>query len=163
MQWRQVERNVKVLLAYSEVLTENIEEMQHLKTEVFRQDSSAQTVTEGVLALMQETLTLCKEDIMCKLMKKNPTMFRLYEHILFARLVVVQQISILKELCEEGAITEDDLEHFLRKMTGRTMKTVCRFVPSLEQLTQAGEDVSGYSKALDFVVWVVDKFTLEPH
>jgi len=163
MQWRQVERNVKVLLAYSEVLTQNIEEMTHLKEEIFRQDESAQKVTEGLLAMMQEMLTLCKEDLLCKIMTKNPTMFRIYEHILFARLIVVQQISILKELCEEGGITEDDLQHFLTHMTGPTMKTVCRFIPSLQQLTDAGEDVSGYSSPLDTLVWFVDRLTLEPH
>jgi hypothetical protein len=147
------------------VLSTNIEELNHLKMDIFAEAPRCAVITNSLLDTMNELLVSAKEDVMYSIMQENPVMFKLYEHILFARLLVVQQIHVLKGLEEEGGISEDDLDHFLKNMTDPSLRVISSYIPSVGQLSRGGHSADlgrNYSGALDTFVALINRVTFAP-
>lgn len=163
-EWMLMRRNVKTLLAYLLVLKQNVEELEHLKHAYFGKNSSESDVVTKMIAECEDVIKIVKEDLLVSQVRRQPAMFKLFEHVLFARLQVVQQAYVLHELTEEGNLEQTDVENFLKNITDPAMKALERWVPSREQLTAIGgkESTDRYIPWLDTVITVFNSLTLEP-
>merc|ERR1712151_1327963 len=117
IQWWRLKRNAQVALAHYLTVESHTEEMTDISEEALRGQTGAHdTVRRALTSPMKDVMVQSRACLSEGIMKQDPAMFRIFEHILFARLVVAQQAEILKELAEEGCIDESELEHFSRNL-----------------------------------------------
>merc|ERR1712187_131888 len=112
------------------------------------------TVRRALTCPMKDVMVQSRACLSEGIMKQDPAMFRIFEHILFARLVVAQQAEILKELAEEGCIDESELEHFSRNLVEPAQVALKKYTPSDHLLEQAGALHAGkHSMIMDAVIY----------
>eukprot|EP00930_Biecheleria_cincta_P066225 TRINITY_DN5227_c0_g3_i1.p1 TRINITY_DN5227_c0_g3~~TRINITY_DN5227_c0_g3_i1.p1 ORF type:complete len:1113 (+),score=219.34 TRINITY_DN5227_c0_g3_i1:32-3370(+) len=160
LQWRLVERNTKALLAYSACSAQSISDLHEYK----RGTRMSKEVAGVVDFALSEMSKLAKQAVHVELrdqLEQHPTMTTIYEHILLARLKIVQQVDVLKEMAEDGTISEHDLEHLMEDMMDRTLKGLQYFVPTRAQL-EAGGSTTQYNHTFDRIIGPLTKLSLEP-
>jgi hypothetical protein len=135
VEWRLLRRNVQVVLAYSLTIESHAEEMTHISEEALRgQTGAAGTVEDILVSPMKDVMAQSRDCLSQSIMKQDPAIFRLYEHILFALLVVAQQAEILKELAAEGCMNEGDMENLMENVIEPSRIALERYTPSKHML-----------------------------
>jgi len=117
IEWVLLRRNVELLLAFLftlERVSEVVEEIEPM-----------QRCAKAVEKLC--TKVRCKE--LYTLCDMHPSMFFLYEHLLYAHLMLSYQSRIVHEMVEEGAISEDDAHHIEEHILIPTAKAFKAYVP----------------------------------
>jgi hypothetical protein len=161
--WWLLQRNVTILHAYAITLEEQIEELKCKQKSFVQGKQEIQELMEDLIDRMLDLLKTCRETTMRSLQEENPVMFKLYEHLLAARLLAVQQTEVLKELADNGAVGESEVADLIKDLTEPTMRSLLQYTPTHDALHKAGlTDCSMYSSFLDIVIRIACYFTLEP-
>merc|ERR1712187_665881 len=131
VEWWLLQRNVQIVLAYSLTIESQADEITHIGEEILRGQIGAHgTVKDMFVSPMKDVMSQSRACLSQSIMKQDPTMVRLYEHILFALLVVAQQAEILKELAEEGCINQGDLGSLVKNIIEPTRIALNKYTPS---------------------------------
>jgi len=164
LEWWQMERNVKVLSAYVTTLVCIREDLTQLMDGVSSSDNKSKEFLTNLINVLNGLCTRCVDEGMRSLKLESPVMFKLYEHILFGRLMVAQQLVVLREMMAQGAITEDEMEELEAELLEPSLVGLRSYVPSREHLQMAGAELvdKKYSRFLDIVVQCINFLTLEP-
>merc|ERR1712187_75390 len=105
--------------------------MGHIGEEALRGQTGADgTVKNMFVSPMKDVMAQSRSCLFQGIMKQDPAMLRLYEHILFALLVVAQKAEILKELAEEGCINEGELGSLMKNIIEPTRIALNKYAPS---------------------------------
>lgn len=130
-EWWMLRRDIEMILAFI-VVAERILEEPMLKP----------FYNEVHLPLMK-VCEFAKVSSLYFLMKQDPAMFVLFEHILCAKLVIGSQRRLLEDLKMEGTLNEHDAEHLNGHILGPVQEALEEYIPTREQLQLA---VCGPSK-----------------
>lgn len=122
-EWFLLSRNIDMLLAA--IFTTD-----HIIKEVI--------VSPQAKKMCEKKLRRTKEKLKCGLLftvcDMHPSMFFIYEHVLFAKLIIRFQRQMIHEMAEEGSITHEDAHHVENHVLRPTEQALRAYTPAREVL-----------------------------
>lgn len=123
--WLVLRRDVEMLLAFIFTQAHISEELADLH--IFR----AKLLVEAEMRVEEA------KRLFISIGERSPTLMVVFEHLLFAKLLMRVQSQILKKMEEEGSLTGRDTHHLHQQVLRKYEKAVNHFTPTLELLQKA--------------------------
>jgi len=151
LEWSLLKRDGEVLLAYIMTLEHMVKSVEDIPS--FNE--------------LLPALKSARERMVCEqlhgIMRRDPVMFAIFEHIMCALLVVRRQMHVINEFAEQGVIPEHDRDNLEKTIIEPYTAALNAYIPTQQQLQKAGSlQAHGFIHSVDVVVSFFSQFVLRP-